>query len=138
MLINSIREVIFYSLRNQREITMGKIPNCLQCGSEFTYENGNLYVCPECGYEWVEDEGVKKDKPEGVIKDAHGNILKDGDTVTIIKDIKIKGSSSVIKIGVKVKDIRIVDEVNGHNIEAKVPGFGPMMLKAEIVKKCSN
>lgn len=115
---------------------MKNLPNCTQCGSEFTYENEDLYICPDCGYEWKEKSISENDEEEViVVKDAHGNILKDGDSVTIIKDIKVKGSSSLIKIGVKVKDIRLVKEVNGHNLEAKVPGFGVMMLKSEIVKK---
>lgn len=116
---------------------MKDIPNCVKCGSKFTYEDGNLYICPECGHEWTEGAKDDNEKHEVVVKDAHGNILKDGDSVTIIQDIKVKGSSSIIKVGVKVKDIRIVDEVNGHNIDAKVPGFGSMMLKSGIVKKCS-
>ncbi|MCF7852197.1 MAG: alkylphosphonate utilization protein [Simkaniaceae bacterium] len=114
---------------------MKGIPPCIKCGSDFTYEDGNLYICPECGYEWIPDSEIEKTSDEKVVKDAVGNILQDGDSVTIIKDIKVKGSSSVIKVGVKVKSIRIVDEVDGHNIEAKVPGFGPMMLKSEVVKK---
>ena len=114
---------------------MTDLPKCPQCGSEHTYEDGALYICPECGHEWaihVEKEG---EIAQSVVKDAYGNILQDGDSVTIIKDIKVKGASSALKIGVKVKNIRLVDEVNGHNIEAKVPGFGTMMLKSEIVKK---
>ncbi len=107
----------------------------MKCGSKFTYEDGTLYICPECGHEWAEKVETVDEKQEVVVKDAYGNILQDGDSVTIIKDIKVKGSSNPIKVGVKVKDIRIVDEVNGHNIEAKVPGFGPMMLKSSIVKK---
>lgn len=113
------------------------IPSCVKCGSEFTYQDGILYICPECGHEWTEDLESKDEKHEVVVKDAYGTLLKDGDTVTIIRDIKVKGSSSVIKVGVKVKDIRIVEEVNGHNIDAKIPGFGSMMLKSEIVKKCN-
>jgi protein PhnA len=119
---------------------MKDLPNCVKCGSKYTYQDGNLYICPECAYEWTEDLDVKEEKSEPeetVVKDAYGNVLKDGDSVTIIQDIKVKGSSSVIKVGVKVKDIRIVDEVNGHNIDAKVPGFGAMMLKSKIVKKCN-
>lgn len=114
---------------------MKDLPNCPKCGSEFTYENEDMYVCPECAHEWRKIPLSESDEAEVVVKDAYGNLLKDGDTVTIIKDIKVKGSSSLIKIGIKVKDIRLVQEVNGHNIEAKVPGFGPMMLKSEIVKK---
>lgn len=116
---------------------MGNLPNCIKCGSKFTYEDGNMYICPECAHEWARDAEPENSEHESVVKDAHGNILKDGDSVTIIKDIKVKGSSSVIKVGVKVKGIRLVEEVNGHNIEAKVPGFGSMMLKSEVVKKCT-
>lgn len=114
---------------------MTSLPNCPKCASTFTYENGTLYVCPDCGHEWTVDEANPGETTQTVVKDAHGNILQDGDTVTIIKDIKVKGSSFALKVGVKVKNIRLVDEVNGHNIEAKVPGFGQMMLKSEIVKK---
>lgn len=119
-------------------MVMKDVPNCIKCGSTFTYKDGNLIICPECSYEWTEEVVTAEgEKGEGVVKDAHGNVLKDGDSVTIIKDLKVKGASSVIKMGTKVKDIRIVDAVNGHNIDAKVPGFGPMMLKSEIVKKCT-
>lgn len=116
---------------------MKNLPNCPTCSSEFTYENEDYYVCPDCGHEWKENIPAENDEGEDpvAVHDAHGNILQDGDSVTIIKDLKVKGSSSSIKIGVKVKDIRLVKEVNGHNIEAKVPGFGVMMLKSEIVKK---
>lgn len=114
---------------------MTNLPKCTKCGSEYTYENGALYVCPECGHEWAIHAEEENKTVESVVKDAYGNILHDGDSVTIIKDIKVKGSSSALKVGVKVKNIRLVDEVNGHNIEAKVPGFGVMMLKSEIVKK---
>ncbi len=116
---------------------MEKIPHCPKCSSEFVYENGNLFICPECAHEWVKQVNSEEVKNEPVVKDAHGNILKDGDSVTIIKDIKVKGSTSVIKVGLKVKDIRLVEPVNGHNIDAKVKGFGSMMLKSEVVKKCS-
>ena len=116
---------------------MKDIPNCIKCGSNFTYQDESLYICPECGHEWTEDLESKDEKQTVVVKDAYGNILKDGDSVTIIQDIKVKGTSLVIKVGVKVKGIRLVDEVNGHNIDAKVPGFGSMMLKSEIVKKCN-
>ncbi len=114
---------------------MTSLPKCPKCSSELTYEDGALYICPECGYEWAIDAEKEAAPVESVVKDAYGNILHDGDSVTIIKDIKVKGSPSALKVGVKVKNIRIVDEVNGHNIEAKVPGFGVMMLKSEIVKK---
>ncbi|MEX1012091.1 MAG: zinc ribbon domain-containing protein YjdM [Waddliaceae bacterium] len=111
------------------------LPNCKKCNSEYTYEDGVLYVCPECGYEWTIQPLEESEKEKIVVKDAYGNVLNDGDNVTIIKDIKVKGSSSPIKMGEKVKGIRLVDEVNGHNLEGKVPGFGLMMLKSEIVKK---
>jgi protein PhnA len=112
---------------------MEDLPKCVKCGSEYTYENGPFYICPECGYEWAIH--AEEQQKEQVVKDAYGNVLQDGDSVTIIKDIKVKGSSTALKIGVKVKNIHLVDEVNGHNIEAKVPGFGMMLLKSEIVKK---
>lgn len=114
---------------------MTDLPKCAKCGSEFTYKDGVLYICPECGYEWTIQAGGEGEIEQAVVKDAHGNILVDGDTVTIIKDVKVKGSSSALKAGVKVKNIRLVDEVDGHNLEAKVPGFGTMMLKSQIVKK---
>jgi protein PhnA len=111
---------------------MSDIPNCEKCGSEFGYNDGNIYICPDCGHEWSKDVIADVEK---VVKDANGNILKDGDNVSIIKDLKVKGSPVSIKVGVKVKNIRLVEEVNGHDIEAKVPGFGSMMLKSSIVKK---
>lgn len=114
---------------------MEDLPKCIKCGCEYTYEDRGLYICPECGHEWLKDSISESVEEERIVKDAHGNILKDGDSVTIIKDIKVKGTSSVIKVGVKVKGIRLVEEVDGHNIDAKVPGFGPMMLKSEVVKK---
>ena len=116
---------------------MEDVPDCVKCGSNFTYKNEDLCVCPECGHEWKEELMSMEEKSEVVVKDAYGNILRDGDSVTIIKDLKVKGSSSMLKVGIKVKDIRLVDAVNGHNIDAKVPGFGSMMLKSEIVKKCN-
>jgi len=114
---------------------MTDLPKCDKCGSEHTYEDGSLYICPECGHEWAIHAENEGETAQPIVKDAYGNVLQDGDSVTIIKDVKIKGSSSALKVGVKVKNIRLVDEVNGHNIEAKIPGFGTMMLKSEIVKK---
>lgn len=114
---------------------MDAMPKCVKCGSEYTYQDQSLYICPECSYEWPVEAAAEVPEKGRIVKDAYGNLLQDGDDVTIIKDIKVKGSSSVIKVGVKVKGIRLVDEVNGHNIDAKVPGFGSMMLKSEIVKK---
>ena len=114
---------------------MKNLPKCVKCGSEYTYEDGHIYVCPECGHEWGREVEPDNVEDEFIVKDAHGNVLKDGDSVTIIKDIKIKGTSLVIKVGTKVKNIRVVEGADGHNIDAKVPDFGPMMLKSEFVKK---
>ncbi len=111
---------------------MSSLPNCPKCNSEYVYEDGILLVCPECAHEWPKDE-IQKESSEKVYKDAHGNILEDGDTITVIKDLKVKGSSSVVKIGTKVKNIRLVDE--DHDIDCKIDGFGDMKLKSEFVKK---
>lgn len=106
------------------------LPNCPKCNSEYTYQDGELLICPECGYEWTADEQVE----EGlVVKDANSNVLVDGDTVVVIKDLKVKGSSSTLKIGTKVKNIRLVE--GDHNIDCKIDGFGAMKLKSEFVKK---
>ncbi|GAB6991070.1 zinc ribbon domain-containing protein YjdM [Paenibacillus pini] len=112
---------------------MSSLPNCPKCNSEYTYEDGSLLVCPECAHEWsrVSESGNSED--EKVIKDANGNVLNDGDSITIIKDLKVKGSSSVLKIGTKVKNIRLVD--GDHDIDCKIDGFGAMKLKSEFVKK---
>jgi protein PhnA len=110
---------------------MAVLPNCPKCQSEYTYEDRNVFVCPECANEWTHEDGEKSE--ENVVKDVHGNILEDGDTVTVIKDLKVKGSSSVLKIGTKVKGIRIVD--GDHNIDCRIDGFGAMQLKSEFVKK---
>lgn len=111
---------------------MENLPNCPKCNSEYTYEDGSLLVCPECAYEW----NPNTQKEENVIKDVNGNILNDGDSVTVIKDLKVKGASSSIKIGTKVKNIRLVpDAADGHDIECKIDGFGAMKLKSSVVKK---
>ncbi|MFD1359486.1 zinc ribbon domain-containing protein YjdM [Fictibacillus halophilus] len=110
---------------------MSTLPNCPKCTSEYTYEDGSLFVCPECAHEWTLDTIPNED--EKVIKDSNGNVLNDGDTVTVIKDLKVKGTSSVIKIGTKVKGIRLVD--GDHDIDCKIDGFGAMKLKSEFVKK---
>ena len=107
-------------------------PPCPQCNSAYTYEDRNLVVCSECGHEWNPDEATPEtDVP--VVKDAYGTLLQDGDMVTMIKDLKVKGSSSVAKVGTKVKINRLVD--GDHNIDCKITGIGPMMLKSEFVKK---
>ncbi|RDW16660.1 zinc ribbon domain-containing protein YjdM [Oceanobacillus chungangensis] len=110
---------------------MSNLPNCPNCNSEYTYEDGILLVCPECAHEWTADPEVVED--EKIVKDANGNVLHDGDTVTIIKDLKVKGSSTPLKVGTKVKNIRLVD--GDHDIDCKIDGFGAMQLKSEFVKK---
>ena len=111
---------------------MSELPHCPQCDSEYTYEDGTMLVCPECAHEWSKDAADSNDD-EKVIKDANGNVLQDGDTVSVIKDLKVKGSSSVVKVGTKVKNIRLVD--GDHNIDCKIVGIGAMKLKSEFVKK---
>jgi len=113
---------------------MSDLPKCPSCNSEFTYEDGSLYVCPECAHEWSRDAAVAASaEPQAGVRDAVGNILQDGDTVTVIKDLKIKGSAAVLKVGTKVKNIRLVD--GDHNIDCKIDGIGSMALKSEFVKK---
>lgn len=114
---------------------MNVLPKCPKCNSEFTYQDGALLVCPECAYEWSGEEKDTSVENELVVKDAYGNILQDGDAVTIVKDLKVKGSSLVVKVGTKVKNIRLVEAQDGHNIDCKVDGIGPMKLKSEFVKK---
>ncbi len=110
---------------------MENLPNCPKCNSEYTYEDGNLIVCPECAYEWNPE--MEDNNEERVYKDVNGNILVDGDTVSVIKDLKVKGSSLVVKKGTKVKNIRLVD--SDHDIKCKIDGIGAMELKTEFVKK---
>jgi len=112
---------------------MSDLPKCPQCSSEFTYEDGSMYVCPECAHEWSKEAGAESAEQAKVWKDANGNVLQDGDTVTVIKDLKIKGSSSVVKVGTKVKNIRLID--GDHDIDCKIDGIGAMQLKSEFVKK---
>lgn len=111
---------------------MSDLPACPECGSEYTYEDRNLLVCPECAYEWSPLDKTTAEDGRG-IKDANGNPLQDGDTVTVIKDLKIKGSSSVVKVGTRVKNIRLVD--GDHDIDCKIEGIGAMKLKSQFVKK---
>ncbi|GGD28377.1 zinc ribbon domain-containing protein YjdM [Nocardioides daphniae] len=113
------------------------LPPCPQCSSEYTYEMGELLVCPECAHEWSPSEQAEAEAAEAaaVIRDAVGNELHDGDTVTIAKDLKIKGASGTIKVGTRVKGIRLVQGVGDHDIEGKVDGFGPLQLKSSVVKK---
>ncbi|NUU30097.1 zinc ribbon domain-containing protein YjdM [Arthrobacter sp. C9C5] len=112
------------------------LPPCPECSSAYSYEMGALLVCPECGHEWSAAAEPEDGAPAArVIKDAVGNVLADGDTVTVIKDLKIKGSSVVIKVGTKVRGIRLMDGVGDHDIDCKVDGVGPMQLKSSVVKK---
>lgn len=118
---------------------MSEIPPCPKCRSAYAYEDRGLYICPECGHEW--SAGEKAGDAEGggtgkIVRDANGTELKDGDTVTVIKDLKVRGSSTVVKVGTKVKNIRLVD--GDHDIDCKVPGIGPMGLKSEFVKKVTD
>lgn len=108
------------------------LPNCPKCNSEYTYEDGNLLVCPECGHEWSATI-ESSEEAEKVYRDANGNVLQDGDSVVVIKDLKVKGASSALKKGTKVKNIRLVE--GDHDIDCKIDGFGAMKLKSEFVKK---
>ena len=111
---------------------MSELPSCPNCSSEFTYIDGEMLICPECAHEWAKD--ATDESEDGlVINDAHGNRLSNGDTVSVIKDLKVKGSSSVVKVGTKVKNIRLVE--GDHDIDCKIPGVGAMKLKSEFVKK---
>lgn len=112
-----------------------KLPDCPICNCEYTYEMGALFVCPGCAHEWVADEIQDEAAASSEVKDAVGNVLSDGDTVTIIKDLKVKGSSTAVKVGTKVRKIRLIAAVDGHDIDARVDGFGTMYLKSSIVKK---
>jgi|TARA_R110002111_G_scaffold1495_7_gene10322 protein PhnA len=110
---------------------MSKLPNCPKCESEYTYEDGNLYICPECAHEWSAD--ITADDDTLSVSDANGNPLHDGDTITVIKDLKVKGTSTVVKVGTKIKNIRLVE--GDHDIDCKISGIGPMKLKSIFVKK---
>ncbi|VXC49455.1 putative alkylphosphonate uptake protein (PhnA) in phosphonate metabolism [Pseudomonas sp. 8Z] len=112
---------------------MSTLPPCPKCNSEYTYEDGEQLVCPECAHEWKAGEAGASDDDTRVIKDSVGNLLQDGDTITVIKDLKVKGSSLVVKVGTKVKNIRLVD--GDHDIDCKIDGIGAMKLKSEFVRK---
>jgi protein PhnA len=113
----------------------GQLPPCPQCGGIYTYEDGALLICPECGHEWSAEETAQDNEDTLVVKDANGNVLQDGDAVVVIKDLKVKGAASGIKAGTKIKNIRIVESNDGHNIDCKVPGIGAIKLKQIFVKK---
>jgi protein PhnA len=112
---------------------MTDFPKCPKCSSEFTYVDNEMFICPECGHEWIASEVSEVQESSFIVRDAFGTVLSDGDNVTVIKDLKIKGSSSVVKVGTKVRGIRLVDE--DHNIDCKIDGIGAMKLKSEFVKK---
>ncbi len=112
---------------------MNALPNCPKCTSEFTYEDGEMYVCPECAHEWLRAAAAESGEAPRVVTDAHGSVLHDGDSVTVIKDLKIKGSSSVVKVGTKVRNIRLIE--GDHDIDCKIDGIGAMQLKSQFVKK---
>jgi protein PhnA len=109
------------------------MPPCLKCQSELVYEDGELLVCPECAYEWSAAAVTNDASDDGIVRDAYGVILSDGDSVTLTKDLKVKGSSLVVKVGTKVKGIRLIQ--GDHNIDCKIEGFGGMKLKSEFVRK---
>lgn len=116
-----------------KEVPMTELPKCPKCKSEYTYEVQDMYVCPDCAHEWCKSVPEEDAEVKQVVRDAYGNELVDGDSITVIKDLKVKGSSSSVKVGTKVKNIRLVD--GDHNIDCKIDGFGPMQLKSEFVKK---
>jgi protein PhnA len=112
---------------------MSDLPNCPMCNSAYTYEDGGVLTCPECAHEWSKEAEAAADSDELVVKDANGNLLADGDSVTVIKDLKVKGSSLVVKVGTRVKNIRLVD--GDHDIDCRIDGIGPMKLKSEFVRR---
>lgn len=112
---------------------MNDLPKCPKCDSEYTYHDGVLFVCPDCAYEWTNEMEEKATNDLLIIKDANGNSLQDGDTITVIKDLKVKGTSLVVKVGTKIKSIRLVE--GDHDIDCKIEGIGPMKLKSQFVKK---
>lgn len=112
---------------------MSDLPNCPKCNCEYTYEDRDLFVCPQCAHEWSQKTSAEKAQGEDVVRDANGTVLVNGDAVTVIKDLKVKGATSVVKVGTKVKNIRLVG--GDHNIDCKIVGIGAMKLKSEFVKK---
>jgi protein PhnA len=126
---------------------MSESPPCPKCQSEHTYQDGNLWICPECSFEWPEgvllssEDAVNGDNKnpsqseDGTVRDAYGVTLQDGDSVIVLKELKIKGSSSAVKAGTKVRGIRLTDGDNGHNIACKIEGIGSLNLKSAFVKK---
>ncbi len=113
---------------------MTQFPPCPECNSEYSYANGTFFICSQCSYEWSQQAEEKQEEHAAIVKDAHGTVLNEGDTISVIKDLKIKGSSQVVKVGTKVRNIRLVPNED-HNIDCKIEGIGPMKLKSEFVKK---
>ncbi len=113
---------------------MEQLPNCPKCNGEYTYEDGSLLICPECAHEWSKDE-ANQEEEEFTVKDSNGATLRSGDDVTVIKDLKVKGSSSVVKVGTKIKNIRLVESADDHNIDCKIPGVGAIKITPKYVKK---
>lgn len=113
---------------------MEQLPSCPQCGSEYTYEDGSLYICPECAHEWSQDASSQEEE-EFTVKDSNGATLRSGDDVTVIKDLKVKGSSSVVKVGTKIKNINLVESADDHNIDCKISGVGAIKITPKYVKK---
>jgi protein PhnA len=112
---------------------MSDLPPCPECNSEYTYPDRDHYICPDCGHEWSTSSITEPSTDDNIVKDAVGNVLQDGDSITVIKDLKVKGATQALKVGTKVKSIRLVE--GDHNIDCKIPGFGAMKLKSEFVKK---
>ncbi len=110
---------------------MNELPKCPKCNSEYTYKDNAMFICPECAHEWTSE--VEEPPITSIIEDANGNPLQDGDTITVIKDLKVKGTSLVVKVGTKIKNIRLVE--GDHDIDCKIEGIGPMKLKSQFVKK---
>lgn len=107
------------------------LPHCPKCNSEYTYEDMGMYICPECACEW----SIEEQDQEFTVKDANGATLRAGDNVTVIKDLRVKGSSSVVKIGTKIKGIRLIESADNHNIDCKIPGVGAIKITPKYVKK---
>lgn len=119
---------------------MQNTTHCPKCNSENIYEDGNLWICPECSHEWsihaaAKDDSMESEIEDNLVRDANGNVLNDGDSVTVIKELKIKGSTSVVKVGTKVRNIRLSDQGDGHDIACKIDGIGAINLKSEFVRK---
>ena len=113
---------------------MEQLPNCPKCKGEYTYEDGSLLICPECSHEWSKEEAALEDA-EFTVKDSNGTTLRSGDDVTVIKDLKVKGSSSVVKVGTKIKNIKLVESADDHNIDCKITGVGAIKITPKFVKK---